>query len=225
MKMIDISQGWHEGMPSYDAPWYPKFGIRRAMTPRTDPAGGGRTFSDLQIFPHNGTHVESGYHFFEDREKIDEVPLEAFAGRACVADLSDKRDLDPVTGEDLETALRGTWRPGDRLLIRTDHPNRYLGRDDYWDKPPYLTVSAADWAVENGARLVGMDCITERPDDRSGQVHKRLLAAGIPILENIQNLDQVTGSVVHLIALPVKISGVEAAPARAVVFDGWPFDD
>lgn len=223
VKMIDISQGWHEGMPSYDAPWYPRFGIRRAMTPRTDPAGGGRTFSDLHIFPHNGTHVESGFHFFEDREKIDEVPLETFVGRACVAHLADKRDLDPVTGEDLEKALRDTWRPGDRLLIRTDHPNRYLGRDDYWDRPPYLTISAADWMVDNGARLVGMDCITERPDDRSGQVHKRLLAAGIPILENIQNLDQVTGAVVQLMALPVKIAGVEAAPVRAVVFDGWPF--
>jgi arylformamidase len=223
MKMVDISQGWHEGMHAYDAPWYPKFAVRRAMTPKTDPADGGRTFSDLQIFPHNGTHVESGYHFFEDREKIDEVPLETFVGRACVADLSDKRDLDPVTGDDLEAALRESWQPGDRLLIRTDHPNRYLGRADYWDNPPYLTVSAADWMVDNGAVLVGMDCITERPDDRSGQVHRRLLSAGIPILENIQNLDQVSGPVVQLMALPIKVSDVEAAPARAVVFDGWPF--
>ncbi|MFJ9864321.1 cyclase family protein [Streptomyces sp. NPDC101165] len=223
MQMIDISQGWYEGMPSYDAPWYPEFGIRRAMTPETDPARGGRTFSDLQIFPHNGTHVESGYHFFEDREKIDEVPLETFVGRTCVADLSYKRDLDPVTGEDLEKALRDVWQPGDRLLVRTDHPNRYLGRPDYWDNPPYLTLSSADWMVDNGASLVGMDCITERPTDRSGQVHRRLLSAGIPILENIQNLDKITNPVVQLMALPIKISDVEAAPARAVVFDGWQF--
>lgn len=74
MKMIDISQGWYPGMPSYDAPWYPEFGTRRAMTPATDPANGGRTFSDLNLFPHNGSHVESGFHFYEDREKIDEVP-------------------------------------------------------------------------------------------------------------------------------------------------------
>ncbi|MFE0514358.1 cyclase family protein [Streptomyces sp. NPDC058964] len=223
MNIVDISQGWYEGMPSYDAPWYPEFGVRKAMSPETDPSGIGRTFSDLQIFPHNGTHVESGYHFFADREKIDEVPLETFAGRACVADLSHKRDLDPVTGEDLEKALDGIWQRGDRLLVRTDHPNRYLGREDYWDKPPYLTVDAADWMVDNGAVLVGMDCITERPDDRSGQVHRRLLSAGIPILENIQNLDRITEPVVQLMALPVKIAGVEAAPARAVVFDGWPF--
>ncbi|WKU08484.1 cyclase family protein [Micromonospora sp. HUAS LYJ1] len=221
--MIDISQGWHEGMPSYDAPWYPRFEICRAMTPWTDPTGGGRTFSDLRLFPHNGTHVESGFHFFEDREKIDEVPLDTFVGRACIADLSRLGDLEPVSGDDLERVLRDIWQRGDRLLIRTDHPNRHLGRDDYWDSPPYLTPSSADWMVDNDAVLVGLDCITERPDDRSGQVHRRLLAAGIPILENIQNLDQVSGSVVQLMALPVKIAGVEAAPARAVVFDGWPF--
>ncbi|WSJ90937.1 cyclase family protein [Streptomyces sp. NBC_01304] len=222
--MIDISQGWYEGMPSFDAPWYPEFEIRRAMTPQTDLSRpGGRTFSDLSLFPHNGSHVESGYHFFADREKIDEVPLETFVGRTCVADLSWKGDLDPVTGEDLDKALRGSWRPGDRLLIRTDHPKRHLGRADYWDKPPYLTLSAADWIVLSGAVLVGLDCITERPDDRSGQVHRRLLGAGIPILENIQNLDQVTGPVVQLMALPIKVSDVEAAPVRAVVFDGPTF--
>lgn len=75
----------------------------------------------------------------------------------------------------------------------------------------------------SGAVLVGLDCITERPDDRSGQVHRRLLGAGIPILENIQNLDQVTGPVVQLMALPIKVSDVEAAPVRAVVFDGPTF--
>lgn len=222
MKMIDISQGWYEGMPSYDAPWYPKFGVRRAMSPETDPAKTGRTFSDLQLFPHNGSHVESGYHFYDDREKIDEVPLETFVGRVCIADLSYKRDLEPVSGEDLDKALHEVWQPGDRLLIRTDHPLRYLGREDYWDNPPYLTVSAADWAADNNAVLVGMDCITERPDDRSGQVHRRLLAAGIPILENIQNLDQISTPVAQLMALPIKIAGVEAAPVRAVVFEGWP---
>ncbi|QIP83904.1 cyclase family protein [Streptomyces sp. Tu 2975] len=222
MKMVDISQGWYEGMPSYNASWYPKFGIRKAMSPETDPAGVGRTFSDLQIFPHNGTHVESGFHFYENGAKIDEVPLETFVGRVVIADLSDHRDLDPVTGDELEKAVRDVWQAGDRLLIRTDHPNRYLGREDYWDKPPYLTLSSADWMVENDVALVGMDCITERPDDRSGQVHRRLLAANIPILENIQNLDRITSQVAHLMALPVKISGVEAAPARAVVFDGWP---
>lgn len=222
MKMTDISQGWYTGMPSYDAPWYPRFDVRRAMTPATDPAHSGRTFSDLHLFPHNGSHVESGFHFFETGEKIDEVPLETFVGRVCIADLSHKGDLEPVTGEDLDEALAGIWQPGDRLLIRTDHPNRYLGRDDYWDNPPYLTLSAADWAVDHSAVLVGMDCITEHPDDRSGQVHRRLLAAGIPILENVQNLDQITGPVAQLMALPIKIEGIEAAPVRAVVFEGWP---
>ena len=36
------------------------------------------------------------------------------------------------------------------------------------------------------------------------------------------NADQLTSPVVQLMALPIKVAGVEAAPSRAVVFDGWP---
>ncbi|NDK23983.1 cyclase family protein [Streptomyces sp. TR1341] len=222
MKIVDISQGWYEGMPSFGAAWYPQFSVRRAMTPQTDPSGVGRTFSNLEIFPHNGTHIESGYHFYPDGEKIDEVPLETFVGTAFIADLSHKNDLDPVTGEDLDKALAGVWERGARLLVRTDHPLRHLGNDDYWDTPPYLTPSAADWAVDNGAVLVGMDCITEKPGPGDSPVHRRLLAAGVPILENIQNMHLIESPKVRLVALPVKIADVEAAPSRAIVLEDQP---
>ncbi|MFI9123639.1 cyclase family protein [Streptomyces bikiniensis] len=221
MSFIDISQGWYEGMPSYDAPWYPQFSINPVMTPESDPAGVGRTFTELRIFPHNGTHIETGFHFFADREKIDEVPLETFVGPAMVADLSHKRDLEPITGEDLDNIIGEAWRPGLRLLIRTDHPLLHLGKSDYWDTPPYLTPSAADWMVDNHVSLVGLDCLTEQPGDRTSPVHRRLLEAGIPILENIQNLHLVSRADVHLVALPIKVSGVEAAPTRALVFENW----
>jgi len=220
MRLIDISQGWYVGMPSYDATWYPRFGIDRAMTPATDPAGRNRTFTTLHLFPHNGSHVESGYHFDPDGQKIDEVPLEIFTGRAVVADLSHKGDLEPVRAEDLDKAVAGHWRPGDRLLVRTDHPRRHLGADHYWEVAPYLTPSAADWAVANAAALVGMDCVTEKPGERDFPVHRRLLEAGIPLLENLTNLDALTEPVVWLVALPIKVSDVEAAPVRAVAIEG-----
>lgn len=225
MRLIDISQGWYVGMPSFDAPWYPQFAIDRAMTPATDPTGTDRTFTTLHLFPHNGSHVESGMHFFPGGPPIGEVPLEVFVGRAVVADLSHKQDLDRIDAADLEQAVADSWHPGDRLLIRTDHPRRHLGAADYWDRAPYLTPSAADWAVRNGAALVGMDCVTERQGERTFPVHRRLLAAGIPLLENITNLDQVSRRVVWLAALPIKVADVEAAPVRAVVFDGVVFDD
>ncbi|GGZ21226.1 cyclase family protein [Streptomyces poonensis] len=220
MRVIDISQGWYEGMPSFGASWYPQFSLERAMSPQTDPAGVDRTFSTLHLFPHNGSHVESRFHFYPDGEKIDEVPLETFTGRACVADLSHKKDLEPVEADDLAGALQDVWTPGDRLLIRTGHPERHLGQDDYWDVAPFLTPSAAEWIVDNRAALVGMDCVTEEPGDRRFPVHRRVLGASIPLLENLAGLHRVSERVTWLFALPVKVSDSEAAPVRAVVVEG-----
>lgn len=220
MRLIDISQGWYVGMPSFDAAWYPRFKVDRAMTPETDPAHRGRTFTNLTLFPHNGSHVESAYHFFPDGATIDEVPLGVFVGRAVLADLSYKQDLNRIDGDDLEQAVGGAWRGGDRLLIRTDHPRRHLGSADYWACAPYLTPDAADWMVEHEVALVGMDCVTEKQGEREFPVHRRLLAANIPLLENITNLHEIAEPVVWLVALPLKVADVEAAPVRAVVFEG-----
>ena len=219
MRIVDLTHGFYEGMPAYPAEWFPEFTVERMMTPDRDPAATTRTFSRLHLFPHNGTHIEYRLHFFPGAEGIDEVPLDALVGRACVADLSDLPDRGEVTGDDLERCLRSIWRPGDRLLIRTDYLRRAWGAPDYWDRPPYLTPSAAQWAVDNGARLVGFDCLTERPGDGTSPVHLTLLSAGIPLAEYLTNMHQLTEPVVQLYALPIKVAGVEAAPARVIAVE------
>lgn len=218
-RLVDLTHGFYDGMPSYPADWFPKFVSERSMTPETDPYGTKRTFSYLHVFPHNGTHMEYKLHFYPGTEGIDEVPLRTLIGRACVADLSHKGELDEVTGDDLEKALRPVWQPGDRLLIRTDYLRHNWGRSDYWDRPPYLTPSAAQWAIDNGACLIGFDCLTERPGDGESPVHHALLAAGIPLLEYVTNMHELTRQVVQLIALPTKVAGAEAAPARVIAVE------
>jgi arylformamidase len=109
MRIIDISHSYYEGMPSYPSDWYPRFSISRAMTPGTDPSGTGRHFSHLHLFPHNGTHVESAFHFFADGQQIDQVPVERFVGRACIADLSHKGELEEITAADLDAAVGECW--------------------------------------------------------------------------------------------------------------------
>jgi arylformamidase len=220
MRVVDLTHGFYPGMPAYPADWFPRFTIDRAMTPASDPAGTHRTFSQLHLFPHNATHIEFQLHFDPQGAPVDAVPLSTLMGPACVANLSHKRDLEPVTGDDLERAVGPAWQPGDRLLIRTDYLHRAWGREDYWERPPYLTPSAADWAVARQAALVGLDCLTERPGDGTSPVHRRLLSAGIPLLEYVTNLHQLSEQVVELIALPLKVADVEAAPARVIALEG-----
>lgn len=193
------------------------------MTPDTDPAGTGRTFTRLELFAHNVTHVDTPRHFYHDRATLDQLPLALFIGRACIADLSYKKPCEPITREDIQRAVGHIWQENDRLLIRTDYLHDHWGSADFWEKPPYLTLPVADWAVENKAVLVGLDCITDQPGVPQQPVHVRLLGAGIPILEYITNLHLVQQQVGYLVALPTKVDGVEAAPVRAILFEHQPY--
>lgn len=207
-------------MPAYGASWYPSFELRPIMTPETDPAGQGRRFSQFLMNPHNATHVDAPNHFIPGGATVNDLDPEVFCGPALVADLTHKGLKEPITGEDLEAATHGEHLAGTRVLIRTDYLDRHWGEPDFWQKPPYLDASAADWCVARGVRLVGLDCLTEEPGDRHFPVHRRLLGAGIPILEYIRNLAALTERRVWLCALPVLVEGAEGAPVRAVALEG-----
>jgi len=223
VRLIDISLAYAEGMPSYAAAWYPRFGLRPAMTPATDPTGLGRTFTQILLNPHNATHVDAPSHFFAGATGALELPLAAGFGPAVIADLSHKGALEPISGDDLERAAGADFRPGDRLLVATRYLDRHWGEPDFWDRPPYLAPSAAAWALERGAALVGLDCLTEEPGHPEMPVHRALLGRGIPILEYLCNLGAAGERRPWLIALPVKIAGVEASPVRAVLVEDAPW--
>jgi kynurenine formamidase len=67
-----------------------------------------------------------------------------------------------------------------------------------------------------------MDCFPEKPFWRMqlspterGANHKRWLKAGIPMVQLLTNLDQI-GPRFSLIALPLRLAGMDGAPARVV---------
>ncbi|MDB4895493.1 MAG: hypothetical protein JWN15_1755 [Firmicutes bacterium] len=220
MRIVDLSLGFSPGMPAYGASWYPSFELRPIMTPETDPVAQGRRFSQFLMNPHNATHVDAPSHFVPGAAAVNDLDPEVFIGPALVADLSHKGLREPISGADLEAAVGADISPGDRLLIRTDYLDRYWGDPDFWQNPPYLDASAADWCVAQGVRLVGLDCLTEEPGDRDFPVHRRLLTAGIPILEYIRNLGALKERRVWLYALPVLVEGAEGSPVRAVAVEG-----
>lgn len=220
LRIVDLSHGFSAGMPAYGAAWYPSFEIRRIMTPETDPAGQGRLFSQFLMNPHNATHLDAPSHFIPGAPGVAELDPARFVGPALVADLTAKGRREPITGADLAAATQGDLVPGDRLLIRTDYMDHHWGEPDFWTAPPYLDATAADWCVAQGISLVGLDCLTEEPGDKAFPVHRKLLGAGIPILEYIRHLDQLHERRVWLMALPVLIHDAEAAPVRAVALEG-----
>ena len=82
----------------------------------------------------------------------------------------------------------------------------------------YLAPDGADWLVERGAQLVGIDYLSiEGYGVADAPTHTRLLGAGIPILEGL-DLFNVRPGRWQMAALPLRIKDGDAGLTRAVLW-------
>ena len=73
------------------------------------------------------------------------------------------------------------------------------------------------WLAGLGVRLVGIDAQSVDPaDSKTLDSHRQLLVHGMRVLENLV-LDDVAAGDYELIALPLRLAGVDASPVRAVL--------
>jgi arylformamidase len=96
------------------------------------PGGAGQIVRGVHMRLHAGSHVDAPEHNVPGGTQIHELPLETFIGDAIVADLRDKLPGKAISAQDLQAAVGGRVRRGDRLLLRTDHNNTYDGGSEKW---------------------------------------------------------------------------------------------
>jgi len=211
-KLVDISMPLNALTPIW--PGSPGFSSRSHLSLA---AGDIANATLLGLDAHCGTHVDAPLHFVPAGATIDEVGLTALIGSALVVDVSGSKAIDAGTLD--ACAIRdGT----ERLLLRTDNASR-PGTDNGRFHEDYvgLLPDAAQWVVRRGIRLVGIDYLSIQRYEDPPDVHEILLGAGVLILEGI-DLRTVTPGRWTLICLPLRVTGIEAAPARAVLLgDGW----
>ncbi|HSO92841.1 MAG TPA: cyclase family protein, partial [Candidatus Dormibacteraeota bacterium] len=81
----------------------------------------------------------------------------------------------------------------------------------------YLSPDGADWLLQRGLRLVGIDYLSiEGFHVKGAPTHKRLLRAGVPILEGL-DLYRVDPGRWNMVALPLRIEKGDAGLTRAVL--------
>src|SRR6266849_789315 len=184
------------------------------------PGGAGQIVRGVHMRLHAGSHVDAPEHNVRGGTQIHQLPLELFIGDAIVADLRDKLPGKAITEQDLETTLGNRIRPGDRVLLRTDHNNRYDGGSERWMKDsPYLTIGATMWCVHKGVVIVGYDFYHGNDEPNSPRVFhnsRTLSEHGIITMPYLKNLDRITKDRFTLIGLPLNVIGAEASPIRAV---------
>lgn len=182
----------------------------------------GSTFS---MFAHYATHVDAPNHFIKGAKAIHEAPLNQLIGPAALVALEEHRKEAGITGDTLESRGRHV-RKGDIVILRTGWSDICWGTPQFWNEGPYLALSGADWLVERGARAVAYDFAEEyvvRQPGFQGKdcvVHHRLLGEEIYNIEYVHGLGKIHAPRLAIIAFPLKLVGVDGAPARVVAIEG-----
>lgn len=207
MSYYDISVPIHTAMPVYEGD--PPFEITLAHSiERGDQAN----VSHLVMGAHIGTHVDAPRHFVPAGKTVDEIPLDVLIGPAIVVDLT---DIDVISAKTMaEMGLDDV----ERVLFKTS--NSKLWREEGFQKEfVHMTVDAAEYLIEAGIKLVGIDYLSiEKFGVSESVTHLALLHAGVVILEGV-NLAGVSSGKYKLICLPLLIQGCDGAPCRAVLVD------
>lgn len=155
---------------------------------------------------HAGTHLDAPAHFVKGGATVDQIDPARLIGPAMVIEWDSGGEIPAraLPGGDVAATavLFKTYRDGEGGEDRYDAHHAWLGEDCAWE------------LVRRGAALIGTDAPDiDRHSDEAYPSHKILLGAGIPILEGLA-LDGVAPGRYRMAALPMKIAGAEAAPAR-----------
>jgi arylformamidase len=212
-RIVDLSHVIDDGMityPGLPGPHICDFWTREASAANYDD---GSTFQigRVDMVANTGTYLDCPFHRYADGKDLAGVPLDCIAHLAGIVvrqpfDRSIALGASPFDGLDVR---------GKAVLVHTGW-DRHWRTERYGQGHPYLTGEAADWLVEHGAALVGID--SNNIDDtreRRRPVHTKLLGAGIPICEHMTALEQLPDIGFRFTAAPPKVRGMGTFPVRA----------
>lgn len=168
--------------------------------------------SSISSSPHVGTHADAPLHVRDGWPGSHELPLEAFYGPSVVVDVS---ELTGELGFDLIEPLISGHLP-ERLLLKTGCT---IASGIFPDEWPTLSEACARTMLGLGLRLLGVDAPSvDARDSKSLAVHKMLFSGNAFLLENL-DLRRTPPGAYDIMAFPVKMMSLDAAPVRAVLLE------
>ena len=205
-RIYDVSVPIHNGGFVY--PGNPEIKIE---SQQSIAKGAGANVSSLAFGSHTGTHVDAAKHFFDNGQTIDQIPLEILMGRAILLAFDD--ELMSIGAAELQAQDIGDHT---RVLLRTRN-SALLTRPDFVRNYTYLAPDGAAYLVSRGVKLVGVDYLSIE-QFRSGHhlTHRTLLQQDVVIVEGL-DLSAPPPGEYSLACLPLRLAGLDGAPARAVL--------
>ncbi len=201
MSWLDVTLPLEQSTPPY--PGDPGLSMQRLMDYER---GDALRLSAIAMSAHLGTHVDAPLHFIRNGVSVDQIALEKLLGPAHVIEVLTHAG---IHAEQLSARLPFSCT---RVLLKTSvHEAR-------WPRPTaWLEPEAARLLVRRKIELVGID---SQSVDAVGAAetlaHQVLLESGVVIVENLM-LHAIPAGAYEMICLPLKLVGLEGAPARVIL--------
>jgi len=165
--------------------------------------------SRIEIGSHTTTHIDAPYHFDDTGQRIDEMDVDIFTGPAWVLQI-DAQDL--IRIDDVRRIPDGELQ---RVIFKTRN-TQFLDVHPFREDYVGLDPTAAEYLVEKGCKIVGIDYYSICPYADLVTTHRILLLHGVAIIESLVLKDVHPGPV-QIIALPLRITDGDASPARVLI--------
>ncbi len=196
LKLIDISRDIMK-TPPYPGDPAPQLSLLSGFV-----CGDDCNVAMLSTCLHTGTHVDAPLHYLDGGKTVNRYALDVFIGECHVVEMG----AGMITGR---TVNRYFPPDAQRVLVKSN-------------AKAWFDVTAAQELSYAGLKLIGTDAPSVGNADNEAAAHKGFLQGGTAILENL-DLSAVQPGKYFLMAQPLKIAGVEAAPCRAVLIADYLF--
>lgn len=213
MTWIELSHPIHAGMVTYPGLPGPTITDHLSREQAEQRYGPGVRFhiGRIEMLANTGTYLDAPYHRYDDGADLADLPLAATLDLAgeCVTFRGPGREIRPedFAGRDLA---------GKAVLVSTGW-SRHFGQPQYGNGYPHLTAAAGELLVRAKITLLGIDSLNVDDDtDPARPVHSALLRAGIPIVEHLRGLEQLSPRGFRFSAVPLRIAGMGSFPVRAL---------
>jgi kynurenine formamidase len=218
-RIVDLSHPIRAGLVTYPGlpaptitPHLTREASRGVYAPGTE-----FTMDVITMIGNTGTYLDSPYHRYAEGRDLAGLDLSTLVGlRAEVFHLEDSWDA-ASRGIRAEMFADRDVR-GAAVLLHTGW-DRLFGTPEYGTDAPFLTREGAEWLIDAGAQLVGVDSVniddTQSGGDRPA--HSLLLAAGVHVVEHLTRLGDVPAQGARFTAAPPAVEGFGTFPVRAFV--------
>ncbi|MCY3783712.1 MAG: cyclase family protein [Chloroflexi bacterium] len=186
------------------------FSVREYERPRS----GHGVFHRVDMETTVGTHVVTSRRYLASGYSLSEAPIDRFFGEGVVVRLAASNGATEITQMDLDEAAGDRLRRDDIAVLALP-PEASGGAR--------LSVFASQWLWDKGVKMLVLDeriAIGSSPSwNEERTVLTSLFANEIPVVRGATNTDQLSDERFAVMALPMRIEGVEAWPVRVVALD------